>query len=240
LSSDSWRLHSISSASLRPGQTGSPMPRTGSRPAVRRNSRQPSLDNARVEPTFFATPADFRSWLEAHHGNETELLVGYYKKATGRPSITWPESVDEALCFGWIDGVRRGIDEESYSIRFSPRQKRSIWSAVNIKRAGELIEEGRMTSAGLAAFAARTDDRSAIYSHERRHNAQLEPEQEARFRANARAWEWFQGRPPSYRRTALHWVVSAKRPETRERRLAALIEDSAAGRNVKPLTRPGS
>jgi uncharacterized protein YdeI (YjbR/CyaY-like superfamily) len=193
-----------------------------------------------VDPRFFTTPADLRAWLEAHHADATELIVGYYKKGTGRPSITWPESVDEALCFGWIDGVRRGIDDGSYSIRFTPRQKRSTWSAVNITRAGELIEEGRMTPAGLAAFAARTDDRSAIYSHERCRNAQLEPAQEERFRANAPAWEWFQSRPSSYRRAALHWVVSAKRPETRERRLEALIDDSAAGRTVKPLTRPGS
>jgi uncharacterized protein YdeI (YjbR/CyaY-like superfamily) len=193
------------------------------------------LDNARVEATFFAAPEHFRAWLEAHHADATELLVGFYKKASGKPSITWQESVDEALCFGWIDGVRRGIDEERYSIRFTPRQRRSTWSAVNIKRAGELIAAGRMRPAGRAAFAARTDDRSAIYSHEQRNAAKLEPEQEARFRANEAAWDWFQARAPSYRRQALHWVVSAKRPETRERRLAALIEDSATGRAVKPL-----
>jgi uncharacterized protein YdeI (YjbR/CyaY-like superfamily) len=194
----------------------------------------------RPDATFFSTPEDFRAWLEAHHADEKELLVGFHRRATGKPSITWKESVDEALCFGWIDGVRRGIDGESYSIRFTPRQKRSTWSKVNIERVGELIEEGRMTPAGLAAFEARTGDRSGIYSHERRHAARLEPDQEARFRANARAWEWFQSRAPSYRRQALHWVVSAKRAETRERRLATLIEDSAGGRTVKPLTRPGS
>ncbi len=191
-----------------------------------------------MAPRFFATPADFRSWLERHHAEEDELLVGFYRTSTGRKSITWPESVDEALCFGWIDGVRRGIDAESYSIRFTPRRSRSIWSAVNIKRADELIELGRMTPAGLAAFEARTDDRSAVYSHEQRRAAKLEPEQEQRFKADAGAWEWFQGQAPSYRRAALHWVTSAKRAETRERRLAALIEDSAAGRTVKPLTRP--
>jgi uncharacterized protein YdeI (YjbR/CyaY-like superfamily) len=183
-----------------------------------------------VEATFFAAPEHFRAWLEAHHADEKELLVAFYKKASGKPSITWQESVDEALCFGWIDGVRRGIDTERYSIRFTPRQQRSTWSAVNIKRAGELIAAGRMR-----AFAARSDDRSAIYSHERRKAARLEPQQEARFRADEAAWAWFQARAPSYRRQALHWVVSAKRPETRERRLAALIEDSAAGRAVKPL-----
>jgi uncharacterized protein YdeI (YjbR/CyaY-like superfamily) len=192
-----------------------------------------------VEPTFFATPADLRAWLERHHADERELLVGFYKKGSGRPTITWPESVDEALCFGWIDGVRRSIDADSYSIRFTPRQKRSIWSAVNIKRAQELIELGRMTPAGLAAFEARTDDRSGVYSHERRTAAELDADQQARFEADAAAWAWFQSRPPSYRRAALHWVTSAKRPETRERRLATLIADSAAGRTVAPLTRPG-
>jgi uncharacterized protein YdeI (YjbR/CyaY-like superfamily) len=192
-----------------------------------------------MEPTFFATPAEFRAWLERHHADARELLVGFHKKGSGRPSITWQESVDEALCFGWIDGVRRSIDAESYSIRFTPRQKRSIWSAANIKRARELLELGRMTPAGLAAFEARTDDRSAVYSHEQRKAAQLEPEQQARFEAEPAAWEWFQRQAPWYRRAALHWVTSAKRPETRERRLDALIADSAAGRTVKPLTRPG-
>jgi uncharacterized protein YdeI (YjbR/CyaY-like superfamily) len=154
-----------------------------------------------MKPTFFATPAEFRAWLERHHADETELLVGFYKKSSGRPSITW--------------------------------------SAVNIKRAGELIEEGRMTPAGRGAFEERTDDRSAIYSYEQRRNAQLEPDQQARFEANAGAWAWFQEQPPSYRRAAIHWVTSAKRPQTRESRLAALIADSAASRSVKPLTRPG-
>jgi uncharacterized protein YdeI (YjbR/CyaY-like superfamily) len=190
-----------------------------------------------VRPRFFSSPDQFRAWLEDNHDDETEVLVGYYKKGTGRPSLTWAESVDEALCFGWIDGVRRGIDDASYSIRFTPRKPRSTWSAVNIRRVGELVEEGRMTAAGLAAFERRTEDRSRIYSHERREDAKLEPEQEARFRANEAAWAWFEGQAPSYRRTALHWVVSAKRPETRERRLTALIEDSAAGEKVKPLRR---
>jgi uncharacterized protein YdeI (YjbR/CyaY-like superfamily) len=188
-----------------------------------------------VQPRFFSSPAQFRAWLEAHHEDETEVLVGYYKKASGRASMTWAESVDEALCFGWIDGVRRGIDDESYSIRFTPRKQRSTWSAINIKRVGELVEQGRMTPAGLAAFERRSEDRSRIYSHERVEQARLEPAQERRFRANEAAWAWFQSQAPSYRRTALHWVVSAKRPETRERRLAALIADSAAGEKIKPL-----
>jgi uncharacterized protein YdeI (YjbR/CyaY-like superfamily) len=193
-----------------------------------------------VEPKFFATRSDFRAWLEAHHADEREVVVGYYKKSSGRAGITWKESVDEALCFGWIDGVRRGIDDESYSNRFTPRRPRSNWSAINIKRARELIEEGRMTPAGLAAFEARTDDRSAIYSYEQRHEATLDAEQERRFRAHAAAWEWFQSRPPSFRRTAAYWVTSAKKPETRERRLATLIENAAAERAPKPLTPPGS
>ena len=191
-----------------------------------------------MEPTYFATPAEFRAWLEEHHADADELLIGFHKKASGRPSITWPESVDEALCFGWIDGVRRGVDADSYSIRFTPRRKRSIWSTVNVKRARELIESGRMTPAGLAAFEARTEERSGVYSFERAEEPRLDGEREARFRANPGAWEWFHAQPPWYRRAALHWVLSAKREETRERRLATLIEDSAAGRTVKPLTRP--
>ena len=192
-----------------------------------------------VEPTFFATPAEFRDWLEVHHADAPELLVGYYKKGSGRASMTWPESVDEALCFGWIDGIRRRIDDERYSIRFTPRRARSVWSAVNIRRAGELIAEGRMTPAGLAAFEARDEERSAIYSYEQRHRAKLEPEQEARLRADPAVWEWFQARPPSWQRAAVYWVTSAKKPETRERRLAKLIEDAAAGRMPKALTPPG-
>ena len=191
-----------------------------------------------MEPVFFATPAELRAWLERHHADRDELWVGLYKKGSGRPSVTWPEVVDEALCFGWIDGVRRSLGPDSYVNRLTPRRPRSNWSAINIKRVGELIEEGRMTPAGLAAFEARTDDRSAVYSYEQRRGATLEPEQEERFRAVPDAWEWFQARPPSYRRAAIHWVVSAKRPETRERRLQTLIEDSAAGRVIKPLTRP--
>jgi uncharacterized protein YdeI (YjbR/CyaY-like superfamily) len=192
-----------------------------------------------TEPTFFASPGEFRAWLERHHATERELLVGFHRKRSGRPSMTWAESVDEALCFGWIDGVRRSIDGDSYSIRFTPRQKRSIWSAVNIKRVGELEALGRMTPAGREAFARRTDDRSAVYSHEQRKHPEFEPEQQQRFMAEEAAWAWFQRQAPSYRRQATHWVTSAKRPETRERRLATLIADSAADRTVRPLTRRG-
>ncbi len=191
-----------------------------------------------MTPRFFETPAELRAWFEEHHATAKELLVGFYKKGSGRPSITWPESVDQALCFGWIDGVRRGIDEMSYSIRFTPRKPRSIWSAVNIKRARELIELGLMTPAGLKALEQRADERSAIYAYEQREAARLDEEAERQFRANQRAWDFFQAQPPSYRRTALWWVISAKREETRASRLATLIEDSANGRTIRPLTRP--
>ena len=191
-----------------------------------------------MEPTFFATPEDFRAWLQEHHETERELLVGFHKKGSGRPSITWPQSVDQALCFGWIDGVRRRIDDHSYSIRFTPRKQRSNWSAINVRRVGELIELGHMRPAGLAAFERRSDDRTAIYSYEQRKGAKLDAAQERRFKANPSAWMWFQAQPAGYRRTASYWVISAKRPQTRERRLEQLIEDSAAGRTIRLLTRP--
>jgi uncharacterized protein YdeI (YjbR/CyaY-like superfamily) len=189
-------------------------------------------------PIFFATPEEFRAWLEEHHETAGELIVGFYKKGSGRPSITWPESVEQALCFGWIDGVRRGIDDESYSIRFTPRKARSTWSAVNVAKVEELEQRGLMRPAGLRAYAARTPERTGIYSHERRAAAKFPPELEQRFRADAPAWEWFQGRAPGYRRTATHWVISAKKEETRLRRLQTLIDCSAEGRTVPPLTRP--
>ena len=192
-----------------------------------------------MDPTFFATPDELRAWLQEHHETESELLVGFHKKGSGRPSITWPESVDQALCFGWIDGVRRRIDDDSYSIRFTPRKPSSTWSAVNVRRMRELVEQGLTASAGRAAFERRADDKTAIYSYEQRKAAQLEPEQERRFRDNERAWSWFEAQAPSYRRTAIHWVTSAKRPETRERRLTQLIEDSEAGRRIAPLRRAG-
>jgi uncharacterized protein YdeI (YjbR/CyaY-like superfamily) len=190
-----------------------------------------------MEPTFFATPADFRAWLERHHDSVSEVLVGFHKKGSGRPSITWPEAVDQALCFGWIDGVRRRIDDASYSIRFTPRKPRSTWSAVNIKRMQALIDQGLVARAGVAAFERRADDRTAIYSYEQRRNARLEPDQERRLHADERALAFVEAQPPSYRRAAIHWVTSAKKPETRERRLSQLIEYSAAGRAVPPLTR---
>lgn len=191
-----------------------------------------------MKPIFFATPSAFCAWFEANHETLQEVLVGYYKKGSGKPSITWPESVDEALCFGWIDGVRRSIDEISYCIRFTPRKPRSIWSDVNIKRAEELISLGRMRPAGLKAFEQRTEARSRIYAYEQRQTAQLDESAEQQFRANTAAWDFFQAQPASYRRTAIWWVISAKQEATRLKRLATLIEDSAQGRTIRPLTRP--
>jgi uncharacterized protein YdeI (YjbR/CyaY-like superfamily) len=190
-----------------------------------------------MKPIFFATPDEFRAWLDAHHAEETELWVGFYKKETGRPSITWPESVDQALCFGWIDGVRKRIDEESYAIRFTPRRARSNWSAVNIKRVQELTDLGLMRPAGLDAFARRTEDRSEVYSFEQRGSPELGEEFERLFRADPAAWDFFQAQPAGYRRTATWWVVSAKKDETRRKRLATLIEDSAQRRTIRQLTR---
>ena len=188
-----------------------------------------------MKPTFFRTPNDFRAWLAKHHEKESELLVGFYKVETRKPSITWPESVDEALSFGWIDGVRRRIDDESYSIRFTPRQPRSIWSAVNIKRMRELIAEGRVAPAGLAAFERRDDKRSELYSYERK-TATFDAEALARFQKNRTAWDWFSAQAPSYQRAATHWVTSAKRPETREKRLGTLIACSKRQERIPPLS----
>jgi uncharacterized protein YdeI (YjbR/CyaY-like superfamily) len=188
--------------------------------------------------TFFATPAEFGAWLEAHHTDATELWVGFRKKGCRLPSMIWPQAVDEALCFGWIDGVRKSIDETSYANRFTPRKARSTWSAVNIKRAEELIAGDRMRSAGLRAFAARAEDNSGIYSYEKRDVAELGDAYEREFRANHAAWDFFQAQAASFRKAAIWWVVSAKKEETRQRRLTALIEDSAAGRRIASLSRP--
>ncbi len=189
-------------------------------------------------PMFFPTPADLRRWLEEYHETAPELLVGYYKVGSGRPSITWPESVDEALCFGWIDGVRRSIDAHSYCIRFTPRKKGSIWSAVNIRRFGELLKQGRVRPAGQAAFDRRKEEKSRVYSFEQG-DIQFNETELADFQANTTAWEFFQKMPPSYRKPATWWVLSAKQEATRQKRLAELIADSAEGRKVKHLRRPG-
>jgi uncharacterized protein YdeI (YjbR/CyaY-like superfamily) len=188
-----------------------------------------------MKPTFFATRRELRAWLDEHHDTATEVWVGLYKKGSGRPSVTWSEVVDEALCFGWIDGIRRGIDDKSYMNRLTPRKPNSNWSEVNIRRVQELTKQRRMRAAGLKAFRERREDKTATYSYEQRHLAKLNPSQGRRFRSKKQAWEWFQTQPEGYRTTAVYWVISAKRPETRERRLDTLIEDSAKGRRVPPL-----
>jgi uncharacterized protein YdeI (YjbR/CyaY-like superfamily) len=180
---------------------------------------------------YFTSPIKFHQWLKKHHATSTELLVGFYKKSSGRPSITYQEALDEALCFGWIDGIRKTVDEERYTIRFTPRKPTSNWSNVNIKRAKELMAEERMTSAGLAAFEARKAEKSAVYTYENRPQ-KLAPEYEKKFRANKPAWEYFQSQAPYYQRTACGWVMTAKKEETRLRRLATLLEDSAHGRRL--------
>jgi uncharacterized protein YdeI (YjbR/CyaY-like superfamily) len=181
--------------------------------------------------TFFKSPADLRAWFEKHHDKEPELWVGFYKKDSGKPSITWPESVDEALCFGWIDGIRKSVDDVSYKIRFTPRRPRSVWSAVNIKRVAELTQQKRMRPAGEKAFAARVENRSGIYAYEQR-KPELPEQYDKKLRQNKAAWEFFKSQAPSYRKVATWWVVSAKKEETRLQRLEKLIEVSAEGRRL--------
>lgn len=187
-----------------------------------------------MTPTFFPKPSDLRAWFEKHHKTAKELLVGFYKKDSGKESINWSESVDEALCFGWIDGVRRSVDGESYSIRFTPRNPKSNWSAVNIKKVAELTEKGLMQPAGLLVFDMRQEHKSEIYSYENKPKA-LDPAYEKKFKANKKAWAWFEKQSESYRRTAQYWVLSAKQETTRSNRLEILIADSAAGQRIKPL-----
>jgi uncharacterized protein YdeI (YjbR/CyaY-like superfamily) len=190
------------------------------------------------KPQFFPTLADWHDWLKENHAHEQELWVGFYKRDSGRPSITWPESVDGALCFGWIDGVRKSIDAVSYKIRFTPRQPRSNWSAINIKRVTDLSTMGLMHSAGLAAYEKRQPERSAIYAYEQRKTAKLPAEYEKRFREREKAWKFFQSQPPWYRRTSIYRVISAKKEETKLKRLDALIDDSEHQRTIAQLTRP--
>lgn len=189
-------------------------------------------------PRFFATAAAFRAWLDAHHDREAELLVGFHKKGSGKPSMTWPESVDEALCYGWIDGVRRSLGDESYTIRFTPRRPGSIWSNVNAAKVAALLEGGRMMPAGLAAWERRDPEKSGIYLFERNNPVAFDAEAERRFKRSRRAWTFFQAQPPGYRRLATHYVTSAKRPETRERRLTILIECSARGERLTQTLGP--
>ena len=187
---------------------------------------------------FFATAAEFRAWLEKHHATESELYVGFYKRDSGQPSITWPESVDAALSFGWIDGVRNSIDAVSYRIRFTPRKSSSTWSAINVRRVRGLTKRGLMRPAGIKAFEARRGDKTGIYAYEQRQKAKLRPADEREFRANKKAWAFFQSQPAWYRRTASYYVISAKQGETRQRRLAQLIADSEGGTPIRQLRRP--
>lgn len=186
---------------------------------------------------FFASAAAFRTWLEEHHDGRQELFVGFYKKGSGKPSITWPESVDQALCFGWIDGVRKSVSDVSYTIRFTPRKPRSSWSEVNVKRVQALTDEGLMRPAGAAAFEARIEAKTAVYAYEQRGGAKLDEGSERRFRANKKAWAFFAAQAPWYQRTASWWVISAKQETTRLKRLGTLIDDSEQGRPIGRLAR---
>jgi uncharacterized protein YdeI (YjbR/CyaY-like superfamily) len=187
---------------------------------------------------YFESALAFRQWLEEHHASAAELLVGYHKRHTGRLTLTWPESVDEALCFGWIDGIRRSVDAERYTIRFTPRRRHSVWSLINVGRVAALIEEGRMRPAGVRAFEHRRADRTGVASFERPLQV-LAPAEIRQFKQNKPAWAFWESQPPGYRKTATHWVVSAKRPETRATRLGVLIDDSGAGQRIALLRRPG-
>jgi uncharacterized protein YdeI (YjbR/CyaY-like superfamily) len=198
-------------------------------------SRKP----AQIKPTFFSRPIAFRHWLKKNHASKTEFWVGFHKKGTGKPSMNWPESVDQALCFGWIDGLRRSFNAESYMIRFTPRKPTSVWSAVNTKKAHALIRLGLMQPTGARAFERRDVKKSNRYSFEQKH-VKMESLHEKKFRTNTLAWRYFQSQSPSYRRTATWWVVSAKQEATRRRRLATLISDSEAGRRIAPLRREKS
>jgi uncharacterized protein YdeI (YjbR/CyaY-like superfamily) len=185
-----------------------------------------------MKPRFFKTPTDFRKWLTANHDKSKELWVGFYKKDSGKPSITWPESVDEALCFGWIDGVRKSIDAESYMIRFSPRKPNSIWSAVNMRNMDRLIKEKRVAPAGMKAYEARKENRSGIYSYEQRAAELVEP-YASQFKRNKAAWKFFQAQPPGYRKIMNWYIVSAKLEQTRLARLEKLIDASAKGQRMR-------
>ena len=187
-------------------------------------------------PTFFANPDDFRAWLETHHAKEQELLVGYYKKATGKRSITWEESVEEALCFGWIDGIRRRLDEEAYTVRFTPRRPNSNWSKKNIASMQRLIKEGRVQPAGLAAYEAGKAEKSSAYSFEQDREPELRSALAKMFQAQPAAWDFFQAQPPGYRRRMILWIVSAKQEATQLRRLNRVIEVSAHEKRVDMMS----
>ncbi len=202
----------------------------------RKRLMRPARIAPQAKPKYFGSAAAFRSWLESNAGTAAELVVGFYKKGSRKPSITWPESVDEALCFGWIDGLRRRVDEVSYAIRFTPRKQSSVWSSINIERARVLIEEGRMTGTGLAAFAARRANRSGVYSYEQRPDGLVEPYAQMLAEVPA-ASEFFEAQTPSYRRAATWWVISAKKEQTRLQRAQRLIELSRNGELIPQFTR---
>ena len=187
-----------------------------------------------MQPAFFETSAQFRAWLQKHHKTADELWVGFYKKATGKPSITWQEAVDEALCFGWIDSIRKRVDADSFTNRFTPRRRGSAWSEVNTRRVAELMKAGRLRAAGRAAFEARDAAKTAAMARVRR-DPRLDKRAEARFKANRAAWEFFNAQPPGYRRMATWFVMSAKRDETRVKRLVTLINSSASQRRLAPM-----
>lgn len=191
-----------------------------------------------MKPRFFSKPDQFRQWLERNHDHETELLVGFHKKASGKPSVTYNEALDEALCFGWIDGVRKNVDETSYTIRFTPRKPRSIWSNINVNHVERLIKAGRLHAAGLEAYERRDPKRTGIYAFENRPR-EFAPEYEKKFRAHKAAWKFFEQQPPGYKRTIIFWVMSAKQEETRTRRLERLMADSAQGVRVGLLAPKG-
>src|SRR4051812_8826673 len=188
-----------------------------------------------MKPTFFPTPVAFRAWLERHHADADALLVGFHKVGSGKPSMTWPESVDEALCFGWIDGVRKSLDGSRYTIRFTPRRPGSVWSSVNIRRVQALMEQGRMRPAGLKAFQARRENKSGIYSYEQR-RVDLEEPYQGLLKKNRAAWSFFEKQPASYRKAVSWWIVSAKKEETRLRRLDKLMAYSARSERVPEYT----
>jgi uncharacterized protein YdeI (YjbR/CyaY-like superfamily) len=191
--------------------------------------------NTEIQPIFFENASLFREWLEKNHQTETALYVGYYKVNSGKTAMTWSESVDEALCFGWIDGIRKSLGAESYCNRFTPRRRNSIWSPVNIKKIAELTEKGLMKPAGLAAFALRKEDKSQIYAY-KQGNVQFSEEFEQKFKENETAWTFFQSLPASYQKMATNWVITAKQNVTQIKRLEELIADSAAGRRIKSLS----
>ena len=189
------------------------------------------------KPTYYTTAQEFRAWLDKNHQSEKELWVGFYKKATDIPSITWSESVDQALCYGWIDGIRKKVDEKSYKIRFTPRKPNSIWSAVNLAKMKELEAKGLLQAAGIAIFEKRDEKKAKLYSYEQRKKATLPPEYLEQIKSNGKAWDFFENLAPSYKKNSVFWVVNAKREETRLRRLKILIESSEQGLKIPPFRR---